>query len=488
MNKILLVLSIVILPVFFIAGQNITEQNSMSFEFKGAATLGIIDYEIIKPGYIGEFSTSYYLPLGVDKIEFGLKAMFRMGRLTGRSRTLQPTSFKTNLIEFYGGFTIGSYKEKSTSSYGLNLLAGVISFDPKYFNNTHLPNNANSVYYRSIMALQADLFVTFPFSRSTAMILNTGVTYAPFTDYLDDKKSGSSDMYITAGGGLRVNLHRNLDHDNDGISDMLDQCPGTPPGLSVDKFGCDKSQYDSDRDGISDAFDLCAGTPISEKADANGCSPSQKDSDLDGVNDRDDNCPGTRSNASVDQFGCADYQKDSDGDGVMDSQDKCPDTPLSSTVDKNGCTAQQLDADSDGMPNLVDTCPEEAEDYNFYKDEDGCPDNIDVPYTSTPIDFQFPIQPFNEDGTLTPHIAGALRLYIVEEYLNKFPNTSWILRVNSPVGALTKAENLKAFIDSEINTSERTRIEYNQTGNSDVIKMILDKEKAKRIILKLINK
>jgi type IV secretory pathway VirB10-like protein len=33
-----------------------------------------------------------------------------------------------------------------------------------------------------------------------------------------------------------------------------------------------------------------------------------------------------------------------------------------------------VDKDGDGIPNATDQCPDQAEDFNGYKDEDGCPD------------------------------------------------------------------------------------------------------------------
>lgn len=48
------------------------------------------------------------------------------------------------------------------------------------------------------------------------------------------------------------------DTDGDGVADLLDKCPGTPPGVEVDARGC---PIDSDGDGIPDYLDL---EPFSE--------------------------------------------------------------------------------------------------------------------------------------------------------------------------------------------------------------------------------
>ncbi len=48
------------------------------------------------------------------------------------------------------------------------------------------------------------------------------------------------------------------DSDGDGVFDLFDECPGTPPGVEVDERGC---PVDSDGDGVPDYLDKEAGTP-----------------------------------------------------------------------------------------------------------------------------------------------------------------------------------------------------------------------------------
>ena len=88
---------------------------------------------------------------------------------------------------------------------------------------------------------------------------------------------------------------------------------------------------DSDGDGVSDAMDQCPGTPAGAPVDSKGC-PLYSDGD--GVPDYLDKCPGTPSGVKVDPDGCP---LDSDGDGVQDYLDKCPATPAGSIVDADGC-------------------------------------------------------------------------------------------------------------------------------------------------------
>jgi OmpA-OmpF porin, OOP family len=59
-----------------------------------------------------------------------------------------------------------------------------------------------------------------------------------------------------------------MDSDQDGVTDDLDRCPGTPIGVKVDARGC---PLDSDGDGVYDYLDKCPGTPKDAKVNAQGC-------------------------------------------------------------------------------------------------------------------------------------------------------------------------------------------------------------------------
>ncbi|HET7602341.1 MAG TPA: porin family protein [Gemmatimonadales bacterium] len=60
------------------------------------------------------------------------------------------------------------------------------------------------------------------------------------------------------------------DEDADGVRNVDDACPGTPPGSQVDATGCVR-RSDSDNDGVIDINDVCPGTPAGAKVNANGC-------------------------------------------------------------------------------------------------------------------------------------------------------------------------------------------------------------------------
>jgi outer membrane protein OmpA-like peptidoglycan-associated protein len=66
---------------------------------------------------------------------------------------------------------------------------------------------------------------------------------------------------------------------------------------------------------------------------------------------------------------------DRDGDGYIDPEDQCPDQPenFNAYRDEDGCP-DEPDVDGDGIPDSVDRCVVEAEDRDNYQDEDGCPE------------------------------------------------------------------------------------------------------------------
>ncbi len=153
---------------------------------------------------------------------------------------------------------------------------------------------------------------------------------SPPARYAVDYVAGLGLQYSWGGSAKR----RVVDTDGDGVTDDLDQCPGTPAGTAVDTNGCPLPQ-DDDGDGVTNDIDKCPGTPAGAKVDATGC---EIDSDGDGVGDSRDQCPNTPAGAKVDERGC---ELDTDGDGVVDSADKCPDTPKGDRVDAMGCSFKE---------------------------------------------------------------------------------------------------------------------------------------------------
>ncbi len=68
---------------------------------------------------------------------------------------------------------------------------------------------------------------------------------------------------------------------------------------------------------------------------------------------------------------------DRDGDGYKDDEDKCPDEPedFDGFKDEDGCP--DPDNDNDGIPDVRDRCPNIPEDFDGDEDQDGCPETSD---------------------------------------------------------------------------------------------------------------
>jgi outer membrane protein OmpA-like peptidoglycan-associated protein len=65
---------------------------------------------------------------------------------------------------------------------------------------------------------------------------------------------------------------------------------------------------------------------------------------------------------------------DRDGDGYKDDEDQCPDEPedFDNFKDEDGCP--DPDNDNDGILDVDDRCPNTPEDFDNDEDEDGCPE------------------------------------------------------------------------------------------------------------------
>ena len=177
-----------------------------------------------------------------------------------------------------------------------------------------------------------------------------------------------------------------LDDDNDGTLDDVDDCPLVPGTSSLgDALGC----TDFDNDGYSDSTDEF---PTE--------STQWLDVDEDGYGDNldgfeGDSCTQIAGASTADRFGCVDgdadgwsdlndafptltsQYADGDGDGYGDSAtgfqpDACPTDFGTSTEDRYGC----VDADEDGWSDLNDAFPNEATQYED-SDGDGYGDNAD---------------------------------------------------------------------------------------------------------------
>jgi len=101
-------------------------------------------------------------------------------------------------------------------------------------------------------------------------------------------------------GSPRIAARVVSDSDGDGVTDDMDECPGTPAGGIIDGSGC-PIPVDSDDDGVLDYDDDCPNSPPDTIVDVRGCGA---DADRDGIRNSEDQCPSTRPGVPVDIRGC----------------------------------------------------------------------------------------------------------------------------------------------------------------------------------------
>lgn len=184
-----------------------------------------------------------------------------------------------------------------------------------------------------------------------------------------DNPSASTDW---DNDGCKDDHPEDLDDDNDGKIDTLDNCPlsmYSPPrptwvsdlATDMDSDGCRDADEDDNDDGDSfdDSSDDCSTTYGTSTLGRQGCI----DSDQDGWDDESDNCPLEVGNSSENgKVGCL----DSDGDGWANVDDDFDYEPT-----------QWMDADGDGYGDRLDgvnpdDCLEDSGD--SYIDRNGCRD------------------------------------------------------------------------------------------------------------------
>jgi len=218
-------------------------------------------------------------------------------------------------------------------------------------------------------------------AKGTYLLANLSATDVAGVDFSDwDQRAFRG--YIEPSIGLTYWFGKAKDTDLDGVKDKKDNCPDTPVGAVVDKFGC---PLDGDGDGVYDGLDKCPDTPQGATVDKSGC---PTDTDGDGVYDGLDKCPDTPQGATVDNKGCP---TDTDGDGVYDGLDKCDDTPAVCKVDADGCS---LDGDGDGVCDGLDKCPSTAAGVEV--DANGCPVDVKPPVKKITLNIKY------ETGSYAP--------------------------------------------------------------------------------------
>lgn len=329
---------------------------TLVFTVDGGVNYGLTEYKDFALDYYANAGLEYFFPT-YAKSSFGFRAFARTGFLRGKDESYTPNEFRTELKMIGGGVVYLLSIGEAVFPY-LFFGASNVWFDPKGPLDIKLPNNLLGVYKKQQILYNGELGLRIMLAENLTLNVNGGINIAS-NDYLDDVIGGTqNDLFFNGGVGLSFAFFGERDSDGDGIFDSKDNCPESPEGIRVDKFGC---PIDTDRDGVADFIDNCRDTPEGVKVNRDGC---PVDSDLDLIPDFLDICQNTPRNVKVDEYGCP---LDSDYDGVADYLDKCENTPLNVQVDNKGCP---VDTDGDTVPDYLDKCPNSPKGVQV--DKEGC--------------------------------------------------------------------------------------------------------------------
>jgi hypothetical protein len=171
-------------------------------------------------------------------------------------------------------------------------------------------------------------------------------SFALFTSISGPNVTATNTNAALNTSGLSGAITLSGDSDGDAIANTFDNCPNKP----------NQNQADGDGDEAGDACDNC---PSAVNAD-------QTDADSDGVGDVCDNCGSTDNGPAEALVLGVGNQTDSDGDGLPGT-----DPPPGAIYGGDACDA---DDDNDGKADTSDGCRTSAEDYDSFEDGDGCPD------------------------------------------------------------------------------------------------------------------
>lgn len=192
-----------------------------------------------------------------------------------------------------------------------------------------------------------------------------------------------------------------IDVDNDGIENPVDNCPRAfnPDQADNESDGLgDACDSDDDNDSVDDELDNClfAPNPGQEDWDGNGVGDACDDSDSDGVFDDTDNCrvDPNSDQADYDNNGIGDVCDNADDDMLVDANDNCI------TIPNN----DQQDSNADGFGNRCDA------DLN-----NDCIVNVqDLALLRSVFFSAFPNADFNGDGVVNVIDLGIMRTLFFE--------------------------------------------------------------------------
>jgi len=210
----------------------------------------------------------------------------------------------------------------------------------------------------------------------------------------DDASNVSPDSSVFA---VTINVS-SPDFDGDGVPDSSDNCinVSNPSQKNTDGDAQgDACDSDDDNDGIVDSSDSCPLQPetFNGYQDTDGCpdtpppsapasppptTPSTPPPTTPSTTPP-PTTPSTPTQPATTPPSTQTSSIDYDNDGISDNSDNCV---LDSNPDQKNTDGDALgdvcdsDDDNDAIPDATDQCPLEAETFNGFEDEDGCPESV----------------------------------------------------------------------------------------------------------------
>lgn len=282
--------------------------------------------------------------------------------------------YRTLLIPYSVNLRFNLVKERSWIPYligGLGMLQWEVS------------NTDSSSTIISGSNFMANLGGGFEWEWSRTLAMDFFVRYRHIFNQQQDM-SGLSELgkapdvqsgNLTFGIGFSLRFGGYSDSDGDGISDKKDKCPHKKEDFDgfEDKDGC--PDFDNDEDSLPDSVETNTGVYSNEKD--TGTDPNSFDTDGDGLNDYEEiythksnpvlsDTDGDKLNDGdeITKFNTSPILADTDGDGINDYDE----------LNIYNTDPANPDTDGDGFMDGKDKCPLEPENYNGFKDDDGCPD------------------------------------------------------------------------------------------------------------------
>lgn len=148
--------------------------------------------------------------------------------------------------------------------------------------------DSSSNYARNCLYIPLTIGAVYKINYRFSIRISVNYNIA-LSDYIDNYKSGGNDSWLGANGSFNINFGKkpstpyddvdfraidNEDRDGDGISDLFDNCQGTPKGVVVDAKGC---PIDTDDDGVPDYLDKEPDSPKGAKTDGRGVTINEED-------------------------------------------------------------------------------------------------------------------------------------------------------------------------------------------------------------------